>query len=328
MFPLLGDLRRRLLASAPRPPPLRRLSTITSTPATRAPNTPVAVLWDLAASRPPSKLPLYDSAVRLHLAASSFGRLRLSVAFLHPTHRLSVPDPSADAKQLCRVCGRGFRARDALLRHFDTIHTREHAKRLERIESSRGDRRVRLAASLSLKLSKYAKAARELTAGANPGSPADELHRAGVSAELSRHPSASLRERAQEVLDEGSVRCLVLVSGQDALSPLLRLAREKGVRSVVVGGESGLARWADVGFTWSHVIAGKPRTAAPSFSGKWRDRDVLKRLEWRYEEDDDEEDVVFEEDGDLNRSEELAGSANRKPWWKLESDGEDSCIGG
>jgi hypothetical protein len=55
---------------------------------------------------------------------------------------------------------------------------------------------------------------------------------------------------------------------------------------------------------------------------------VLKRLEWRYEEDDDEEDVVFEEDGDLDRSEELAGSANRKPWWKLESDGEDSCTGG
>jgi hypothetical protein len=100
------------------------------------------------------------------------------------------------------------------------------------------------------------------------------------------------------------------------------------VRSVVVGGDSGLARWADVGFTWSQVIAGKPRTAAPSLSGKWRDRDVLKRLEWRYEEDDEEEDVVFEEDGDLDGSEELTGSANRKPWWKLESDGEDSCTGG
>ncbi|KAM0825363.1 hypothetical protein ACQ4PT_069614 [Festuca glaucescens] len=325
MFPLLCDLRRRLLATDFRPPPLHRLSTLTST---RASNTPVAVLWDLAASRPPSKLSLYDSAVRLHLAASSFGRLRLSVAFLHPSHRLPALDPSADAKHLCRVCGRCFRARDALLRHFDTIHTREHAKRLERIESSRGDRRLRLAASLSLKLSKYAKAARELTAGVNPGSPADELHRAGVNAELSRCPSASLRERAQEVLDEGSVRCLMLVSVQEALSPLLRFAREKGVRSVVVGGESGLARWADVGFTWSQVIAGKARTAAPSLSGKWRDRDVLKRLEWRYEEDDEEEDVVFEEDGDLAGSEELAGSTNRKPWWKLEPDGEDSFIGG
>jgi hypothetical protein len=119
----------------------------------------------------------------------------------------------------------------------------------------------------------------------------------------------------------------VLVTGQDALSPLLRLAREKGVGSVVVGGESGLARWADVGFTWSEVIAGKARKAAPSMSGKWRDRDVLKRLEWRYEEDD-EEDVVFEEDGDADGAEELAGGAKGKPWWKLESDGEDSCIGG
>ena len=328
MFPPLCNLRRRLLASTPRllPPPLHHRYT-TSTPATHAPKTAVAVLWDLAASRPPSKLPLYDSAVRLHLAASSFGRLRLSTAFLHPTHRLPAPDPSADTTHLCRVCGRRFRERDALLRHFDTIHTREHTKRLERIESSRGDRRVRLAASLSLKLSKYTKAARELTAGMDPGSPADELRRAGVSAELSRYPSASLRERAQEVLDEGSVGCLMLVSGQEVLAPLLGLAREKGVRSVVVCGESGLARWADVGFTWSEVIAGKARKTAPSMSGKWRDRDVLKRLEWRYE-DDDEEDVVFEEDGDGDGSEELAGNAKGKPWWKLESDGEDSCAGG
>uniref|UniRef100_A0ACD5UBU2 Uncharacterized protein n=2 Tax=Avena sativa TaxID=4498 RepID=A0ACD5UBU2_AVESA len=326
MFPPLCNLRRHLLASTLilLPPPLHRLSTTTSTPATRVPNTPVAVLWDLAASRPPSKLPLYDSAVRLHLAASSFGRLRLSVAFLHPCHRLPDPDPSTEATNLCRVCGRRFRARDALLRHFETIHTREHAKRLERIESSRGDRRVRLAASLSLKLSKYAKAARELTAGVDSRSPADELRRAGVHSELSRYPSASLQERAHEVLDEGSVRCLMLVSGKEELSPLLRLAKEKGVRSVVVGGESGLVRWADVGFTWAEVIAGKARTAAPSTSGKWRDKDVLKRLEWRYEEDDEEEDVVFEEDGDGDGSEELAGSANGKPWWKLESDGEDS----
>ncbi|KAF7016852.1 unnamed protein product [Triticum aestivum] len=323
----LHNLRRRLLSSTLRvlPSPSHRLSTTSSTPATRAPTTPVAVLWDLAASRPPSKLPLYDSAVRLHLAASSFGRLRFSAAFVHPCHRLPDPDPSADATNLCRVCGRKFRARDALLRHFDTIHTREHAKRLERIESSRGDRRVRLAASLSLKLSKYTKAARELTAGVNPGSPADELRRARVHAELSRYPSTALRDRAQEVLDDGSVGCLMLVSGREELSPLLRLAKEKGVRSVVVGGESGLARWADTGFTWAEVIAGKARKAAPSMSGKWRDRDVLKGLEWRYE-DDDEEEVVFEEDGDGDGSEELAGSANGKPWWKLESDGEDSSL--
>ncbi|EMS49931.1 hypothetical protein TRIUR3_18408 [Triticum urartu] len=112
-----------------------------------------------------------------------------------------------------------------------------------------------------------------------------------------RYPSTALRDRAQEVLDDGSVGCLMLVSGREELPPLLRLAKEKGVRSVVVGGESGLARWSDTGFTWAEVIAGKARKAAPSMSGKWRDRDVLKRLEWRYE-DDDEEDVVFEEDGD------------------------------
>ncbi|WVZ85991.1 hypothetical protein U9M48_032843 [Paspalum notatum var. saurae] len=323
MSPMLSHLQRRLLAAAP--PFFRPLST---TPASRKPTTAVAVLWDLAASRPPSTLPLYDAAVRLHLAATSFGRLRLSEAFLHPSHRLPAPAAPAATTHLCRVCGRRFRARDALLRHFDAIHAREHAKRLARIDSSRGDRRVRLAAALSLKVSKYEKAARELTAGADTAaSPTDELWRAGVRAELSRIPAASLRDRAQQVLDEGSVRCLMLVSGHEELASLLRLARERGVRSVVVGGESGLARWADVGFSWAEVIGGKARKAAPSVSGKWRDKDVLKGLEWKYEDDDDEEEVVFE-DSDGDGVEEFVRKGKGKPWWKMESDSDDSSIGG
>ncbi|XP_040379365.1 uncharacterized protein LOC102721833 [Oryza brachyantha] len=326
MLPPSSYLRRRPLAAIPNL--LLRLShslSTSTTPATRAPTTRVAVLWDLAASRPPSTLPLYDAAVRLHLAATSFGRVRLSTAFVHPGHRLPTPSPAAARVHLCRVCGRRFRARDTLLRHFDAIHAREHAKRLARIDSSRGGRRVRLAAALSLKLSKYEKAARELTAAADPCSPADDLRRARVAVELSRTPSDSLLERAHEVLDGKSVGCLMLVSGRDELAPLLRLAREKGVRSVVVGGESGPARWADVGFTWAEVISGKARKAAPSVSSKWRDRDVLKMLEWRYE-DDEHEEVVFDEDGDGDEADELASKTNGKPWWKLESDGEDSGV--
>ena len=330
MLPPLSPLQRRLLAAGSKllaPRFFRSFSSATA-PAARKPTTAVAVLWDLAASRPPSTIPLYDAAVRLHLAATSFGRLRLSAAFVHPSHRLpSRAAGSAATTHLCRVCGRRFRARDALLRHFDAIHAREHAKRVARIDSARGGRRVRLAAALSLKLSKYEKAARELTAGAGTASPSDELGRAGVRVELSRTPAASLREHAQLVLDEGSARCLMLVSDHEELTPLLRVARERGVRSVVVGGESGLARWADVGFSWAEVIAGKARKAAPSVSGKWRDGDVLKGLEWRYEEDDDEEEVVFE-DGDDDGVEELARKAKGKPWWKLDSDDEDSSVGG
>ncbi|KAG8082273.1 hypothetical protein GUJ93_ZPchr0014g47015 [Zizania palustris] len=329
MFLPFSHLHRRPLAANPSllPRLFHSLST-SNKPATRAPTTLVAVLWDLAASRPPSTLPLYDAAVRLHLAATSLGRVHLSEAFIHPGHRLPAPSPAAAAASvhLCRVCGRRFRARDTLLRHFDAIHAREHAKRLARIDSSRGDRRVRLAAALSLKLSKYEKAARELTAAADPGSPAGDLRRARVAVVLSRTPSDSLRQRAQEVLDEGSIRCLMLVSGRDELVPLLRLAREKGVRSVVVGGESGTARWADVGFSWAEVVAGKARKAAPSVSSKWRDRDVLKRLEWRYEDEDEDEDVVFAEDGDEDGIEELARKTKGKPWWKLESDGEKSFV--
>ncbi|XP_022684257.1 uncharacterized protein LOC101754533 [Setaria italica] len=262
----LSFFRRRVLTAALKllAPPISRSLSTAAAPAARKPSTAVAVLWDLAASRPPTTLPLYDAA---------------------------------------------------------------HAKRLARIDSSRGDRRVRLAAALSLKLSKYEKAARELTAGADAAAatPADEIGRAGVRVALTRTPAASLRERAQQVLDEGSVGCLMLVSGKDELASLLRVARERGVRSVVVGGESGLARWADVGFSWAEVITGKARTAAPSVSGKWRDRDVLKGLEWRYEEDDEEE-VVFE-DSDGDGAEELARKSKGKPWWKLDSDGEDSSNG-
>ncbi|CAO2035357.1 unnamed protein product [Urochloa humidicola] len=335
MFRPPSLFRRRVLAAAPRllaPPFFRPLST-PAAPAARKPTTAVAVLWDLAAAKPPTTLPLYDAAVRLHLAATSFGHLCLSAAFVHPCHRLPAPAASAatTTTHLCRVCGRRFRARDALLRHFDAIHAREHAKRLARIDSSRGGRRVRLAAALSLKISKYEKAARELTAGAEAtagaATPAGELGRAGFRVALTRTPAASLLERAQQVLDEGSVGCLMLVSGKDELASMLRVARERGVRSVVVGGESGLARWSDVGFNWAEVIAGKARTAAPSVSGKWRDRDVLKGLEWRYEEEDDEEEVVFE-DSDGDGVEELARKAKGKPWWKLDSDGEDSSNGG
>jgi hypothetical protein len=327
MFPPHSNLQRRLVAIASKfiAPSLRYLSTTTA-PAIRKPTTAVAVLWDLAASRPPSTTPLYDAALRLHLTATSFGRLYLSVAFLHPSHRL--PAPAAATTHLCRVCGRRFRQRDALLRHFESIHTREHAKRLARIDSARGGRRVRLAAGLSLKLSKYEKAARELTAAAaGPASPADELRRAGIRAELTRTPAASLSERAQQVLDESSVECLMLVSGREELASLLPVARERGVRSVVVGGESGLARWADMGFSWADVVAGKARKAAPSVSGKWRDRDVLKGLEWRYQEDEDEEVVAFE-DGDEDGVDDLARRAKGRPWWKLDSDGEDSSAGG
>ncbi|ONM16885.1 zinc finger (C2H2 type) family protein [Zea mays] len=324
----LSHLQRRLLAADPKflAPPLFRSFSRATAPAARKPTTAVAVLWDLAASHPPSTLPLYDAAVRLHLAATSFGRPRLSMAFLHPSHRLPAPAASAATTHLCRVCGRRFRARDALLRHFDAIHAREHAKRLARIDSARGGRRVHLAAALSLKLSKYEKAARELTAGAGTASPSDEIGRAGVRVELSRTPAASLREHAQLVLDEGSARCLMLVSGHEELASLLRVARERGVRSVVVGGESGLARWADVGFSWAEVIAGKARCAAPSVSGKWRDLDVLKGLEWRYEDDDDEEEIVFE-DGDGDGVDELARKGKGKPWWKLDSGDEDSSAG-
>ncbi len=40
----------------------------------------------------------------------------------------------------------------------------------------------------------------------------------------------------------------------------------------------GLSVWC----LWREILLGKPKEAAVSVVGKWKDRDMLKRLEWKY----------------------------------------------
>jgi hypothetical protein len=49
----------------------------------------------------------------------------------------------------------------------------------------------------------------------------DRIRHVAIRVELTRAPAASLCERAQQVLDEGSVECLMLVSGHEELPSLL-----------------------------------------------------------------------------------------------------------
>ncbi|XP_072990231.1 uncharacterized protein [Typha latifolia] len=291
----------------------------------------VAIFWDLN-SKLPTSIPIYDAAVRLHLAATSFGPLRLSIAYSNsnPVSLHRKPTSPSPSSFLCRVCGRNFFSQPKLLDHFERIHEREQAKRLARLASARGGRRVRLAAELSLKISKYEKAARELHACKAGYNLADELRRAGVRVKTDR----AIKDDVVDAVEKGSVGCLMLVSDSEGLVGAVREAKRRCLKTVVVGEKKDgeLKRLADVGFLWREVLDGKARKEAPRMVGRWNDRELLKRLEWSYEEEkmkkmeEDESDIFGgdseQEDGDLVLV--VGKERSDKPWWKLDSDSENS----
>ncbi|PQQ19919.1 uncharacterized protein Pyn_18799 [Prunus yedoensis var. nudiflora] len=125
----------------------------------------VAIFWDLD-TKPPKSVSPYEAAIKLKTAASSFGLVRHMIAYAN-RHALNyVPQVVRERKErnrvvirdgelnVCRVCGRRFYTNEKLLNHFK-IHEREHAKRLNQIESARGSRRVKLVGKYSMKMEKY-----------------------------------------------------------------------------------------------------------------------------------------------------------------------------
>ncbi|URE13584.1 hypothetical protein MUK42_22799 [Musa troglodytarum] len=300
----------------------RTLATAASSP--RA----VAVFWDLD-NKPPNTIPPYDAAVRLRLAAASFGPLRFSVAYANhhafrhlpapvraaraerrAADRLEAANPSRVPSYLCRVCGRRFFARVKLVNHFRQIHEREQEKRLRRIDSATGGRRVRLVAALSLKMEKYKKAARELLTPEVGYGLADELRRAGVVVRtVDDRPEAAdraLREHMVETMDRGKVGCLVLVSDDSGFLGVMREARMRCLKTVVVGdeGDGALKRFADSALSWKDVVSGKAKKEAASAVGKWKDRDLLKKLEWRHTPEEEEgESDIFDDASDAGDEE-------------------------
>ncbi|KAG6500800.1 uncharacterized protein LOC121997356 [Zingiber officinale] len=332
-------------------PFLRRQQAFATAAASRA----VAVFWDLD-NKPPKSIPPYDAAVRLHLAAASFGPFRFSVAYANhhafrhvpaPVRSARAPRRAGDRREaaspspvryLCRVCGRRFYVHANLINHFHQIHKSEQEKRLRRIESAKGGRRVRLVGALSLKMQKYEKAARELL---NPEAGyclADELRRAGVVVrtveDIPVTADRALKDHMMETMDRGKVGCLMLVSDDAGFLGVIREARTRGLKTVVVGHEADgvLRRCADASLLWKDVVSGKAKKAAPTTVGKWVDKDLLKKLEWRYEPEEevveeDEESNLLDDDSDAGDEEEdclaAMGKGQKKPWWKLDSDSSD-----
>uniref|UniRef100_A0A3Q7JHR4 C2H2-type domain-containing protein n=1 Tax=Solanum lycopersicum TaxID=4081 RepID=A0A3Q7JHR4_SOLLC len=110
-----------------------------------------------------------------------------------------------------------------------------------------------------------------------------------------------------------------------------RMARLRCLKTVVVGdsNDGALKRTADAAFSWQEIMMGKAKKEAVSVVGRWKDRDVLKRLEWTYdpevekklyysEVESDDSDGIFsgedKEDVDASISKEDAHA-----WWKLDS---------
>ncbi|XP_031278935.1 uncharacterized protein LOC116137387 [Pistacia vera] len=309
----------------------------------------VGIFWDLD-NKPPKAFPPFEAAVKLKKALSSFGVVSYMVAYAN-SHAFSyVPEVVRERRKerkllnqlekkelikpvepyLCRVCGRRFYANEKLVNHFKQIHEREHKKRLNQIESARGKRRLNLVAKYSMKMEKYKRAARDVLTPKVGYGLADELERAGFWVRMvSDKPQAAdvaLRNHIVEMMDKRKIECLVLVSDDSDFVEVLKEAKLRCLKTVVVGdiNDGALKRVADAGFSWRDILMGKAKKEAVSVVGKWKDQNILKRLEWtynpeveknRYQSDDD---IVDDNHTDCIKKEDDGA------WWELESSDADA----
>ncbi|KAM7493352.1 hypothetical protein LguiB_027961 [Lonicera macranthoides] len=319
----------------------------------RTPLNRVAVFWDLD-NKPPKSFPPYDATIRLKKAAESFGVVRYMVAYANRHAFTHVPrevrEQRKERKQLnklenigvlkpaepyiCRVCGRRFYNNEKLINHFKQIHEREHTKMLNRIESARGSRRVKLVGKYSMKMDKYKYAARDVLTPKVGYGLADELKRAGFCVNMvSDKPQAAdfaLRIHMVDIMDKRRVECVILVSDDKDFVEVLNEAKLRCLRTVVVGdtNDGALKRIADASYSWQEIMMGKAKKEAVSVVGRWKDRDVLKRLEWTYNPERERKLYDFRNDTDFESessdvegflSEEDDGvQKNDSAWWKLE----------
>ncbi|KAK9081289.1 hypothetical protein Syun_030652 [Stephania yunnanensis] len=319
----------------------------------------VGIFWDLD-NKPPNSFPPFDAAIRLKKVAASFGIVQYMVAYAnHHAFRYVPPVVREQRRErkalnqlenrrvikpvepyLCRVCGRKFYTNDKLINHFKEIHEREQMKRLSRLDSARGKKRIQLAATLSMKMEKYKNVAREILTPKIGYGLADELKRAGFQVhEVSNKPQAAddaLRNRMVELMDLRQLECLVLVSDDYDFVDVLKEARLRCLKTVVVGDQNdgALKRCANSSFSWKEIIQGKAKKEAVTVLGRWNDHDILKRLEWTYKPEMEENkfnilESVFEsedaenKDNSFEACSDLLDEVDVQPWWKLDSDVDD-----
>ncbi|KAI3450747.1 hypothetical protein Pfo_007412 [Paulownia fortunei] len=312
----------------------------------------VAIFWDLD-NKPPKLFPPYDAAIKLKKAAHRFGFVKYMIAYAN-RHAFSYVPPSVRAQRrerkalneletmgvvkpdepyICRVCGRRFYNNEKLINHFKQIHEREQMKRLNQIESARGKRRVNMVAKYAMKMDKYRNAARDILTPKVGCGLVDELKRAGFWVRtVSDKPQAAdvaLRNQMVDMMDRRIVECLFLVSDDSDFVEILKEARLRCLKTVVVGdsNDGALKRTADAAFSWQEIMMGKAKKEAVSVVGRWKDQNMLQRLEWTYVPETEKKLYFYEienEDSDIEclSSDEygsLLEKENDGAWWELES---------
>ncbi|GLJ55649.1 hypothetical protein SUGI_1195200 [Cryptomeria japonica] len=282
----------------------------------------VGIFWDLD-NKPPDKVPPYDAAVRLKNLASQFGLPTTMAAYANRHTFTFLPDwVRAQRRQrkaldilesdgiirsrdpyVCEVCGRKFETNIKFQKHFKQLHEREHHKRLARLESLKGKKKDFFKAKIGPKEEKYRAAAKEVLLPEQGYGLAGELKKAGFCVRTVRDkPQAADIALENDMMEaiEDEIQCLCLVSDDSDFVRVLKKARARNVRTVVVGDFYGdLKLTADANFSWRDVSGGHA----------WRDDSGLKRLERNYRPkstknfEGEEEDDLFESLGSENDDE-------------------------
>ncbi|XP_020211716.1 uncharacterized protein LOC109796454 [Cajanus cajan] len=312
----------------------------------------VGLFWDLD-NKPPNAIPPYEVANKLRIASSSFGVVRYMVAYANSHTFSHVPHCVREQRKerellyrlenkgvikpnqpyRCKVCGRKFHTNEKLVNHFKQLHEREHVKRMNQIESARGSRKVKLVGKYSMKMEKYRKAASDVLTPKVGYGLGDELKRAGfwVQTVLDKPQAAdrALRSHMVDIMDHRRVECVVLVSDDTDFVDVIKEAKLRCLKTVVIGDvdDGVLKRTADTAFSWEEVLMGKAKKQAVSVVKNWKDRDILKRLEWTYNPDVDEkkfnlDDTLTEDDNIEDTCGEVDDDYkdDRCSWWELDSE--------
>ncbi|KAK8559895.1 hypothetical protein V6N13_016627 [Hibiscus sabdariffa] len=265
------------------------------------------MLWDFD-NKPPNSFPPFEEAIKLKTITSSFGVVRSMVVYANQYLFSHIPKVVWKQRRerkllnqlenkgaiksiepyICKVCGRRFYTNEKLVNQFKQIHERKHQKRLNQIKSARGSRRVKLVGKYLMKMEKYKNAARDVLISKIGYDLVDELKRTGFwVGTVSNRPQAvdvALRDHMVDVMDRRKAECLVLVSDDSDFVGILKEAKLRCLKTVVVGDadDGALKRVTDAGFSWTEILMGKAKEAV-FVVGKWKDRDILKRLEWTYD---------------------------------------------
>jgi len=206
---------------------------------------------------------------------------------------------------------------------------------MSQIESARGSRRVKLVAKYSMKMEKYKKAASAILTPKVGYGLADELKRAGfwVQTVLDKPQAAdrALQSHIVDVMDHRRVECVVLVSDDSDFVDVIKEARLRCLKTVVIGDidDGVLKRTADTSFSWEEILMGKAKKRAVSVVKNWKDRDILKTLEWTYNPVDKNKFNVDDTIGETSEDDNFEDTCDevddvykvdRGSWWELDSD--------